>query len=117
MTCVTWGGWFESLLAMTTMPLTTPMPVPDAALVRRMALRDPTALAELRARYGASLYALVYAILMDPERADRLVTEVFEQAWHAAELLAQRRLGAHSWLREAARERARNDRTAPQSPK
>jgi RNA polymerase sigma-70 factor (ECF subfamily) len=101
---------------MTTMPLTTPIAVPDAALVRRMALRDTTALVELQRRYAASLYALVYGILMDPERADRLVTEVFEQAWHTAEQLAQRHRGAHSWLREAARERAWKDRGAPESP-
>ena len=101
---------------MTTLPLTTPIAVPDAALVRRMALRDTTALAELRARYGASLYALVYGILMDPERADRLVAEVFEQAWQAADFLAQRHHGAHSWLRQAARERAWKDRAVPESP-
>lgn len=101
---------------MATLPLTTPVVVPDAALLRRMAQRDATALVELQRRYAASLYALVYGILMDPERADRLVTEVFEQAWHSAEHLAERHRGAHTWLRQAARERAWKDRAAPESP-
>ncbi len=98
---------------MATLPLTTPTVIPDAALVSRMAQRDATALVELQRRYGASLYALVYAILMDAERAERLVADVFEQVWHAAEQLSQRRHGAHSWLRQAAKERALKDRKNP----
>ena len=102
---------------MATLPLsaTEIVPVPDAALVRRMARRDSTALVELQRRYSSSLYALVYGILMDAERADRLVAEVFEQAWHAAELMSERHRGAHSWLRQAARERALKDRATPES--
>lgn len=91
-----------------------PGPVPDAVLVRRMAQRDATALVELQGRYNASLYALVYGILMDADRAQRLVEEVFEQAWHAAELLSQRHR-AQSWLRQLAKERALKHRAAPDS--
>ena len=102
---------------MTTLPLPAPgpIPVPDAVLVNRMARRDSTALIELQRRYFPSLYALVYGILMDAERAERLVEEVFEQVWHAAELLSRRQRGAHSWLREAARERAWKHRATPES--
>ena len=46
----------------------------------------------------------------------KLSGSVFEQVWHAAELLSQRHRGAHSWLREAARERAWKDRATPESP-
>ena len=101
---------------MATLPLTTPIVVSDAALLQRMAQRDTTALVELQRRYGGSLYALVYGILMDAERAERLVADVFEQAWHAAELLSQRHRGAHSWLRQAAKERALKHKVAPESP-
>jgi RNA polymerase sigma-70 factor (ECF subfamily) len=101
---------------MAALPLTTPTVVPDAALLSRMAQRDATALVELQRRYGGSLYAMVYGILMDADRAERLVADVFEQVWHAAELLTRRRRGAHSWLREAAKERALKDRAAPESP-
>ncbi len=100
---------------MTTLPVSGPGPVPDAVLLRRMAGRDATALVELERRHGPSLYALVYGILMDAERAERLVAEIFEQVWHAAELLSERHRGAYSWLRQAARERARKDRATPDS--
>jgi len=99
---------------MTTLPVPVPVPIPDAVLVHRMARRDATALVELERRYGATLYALVYGILMDPERAERLVAEVFEQVWHAAELLNKRHRGAYAWLRQAARERAWKHRATPE---
>ena len=101
---------------MTTIPLPASGPLPDAVLLSRMASRDARALLELQGRYSASLYALVYAILMDSERSERLVAEVFEQAWHAAALLSQRHRGAYSWLRQAARERALKHRATPESP-
>ena len=102
---------------MTTLPLSAPGPLPDAVLLRRMAGRDATALLELQRRYGTSLYALVYGILMDAERAERLVADVFDQVWHAAELLSQRHRGAYSWLRQAARERALKHRASVESRK
>jgi RNA polymerase sigma-70 factor (ECF subfamily) len=89
-----------------------PSPIPDQVLLNRVAGRDATALIELQRRHGPSLYALVYGILMDAERAERVVAEVFEQVWHAAGLLIQRRHGANFWLREAAKERARANRAA-----
>ena len=101
---------------MTTLPLSAPGPLPDATLLRRMAGRDANALIELQRRYGASLYALAYGILMDSDRSDRLVADVFEQVWQVAEQLSQRHRGAGSWLRQAARDRALKDRATPESP-
>lgn len=95
---------------MATLPLTTPTVIPDAALLRRMAERDATALVELQRRYGASLYAMVYGILMDADRSERLVADIFEQIWHAAAQLTQRRHGANSWLRQTAKALALKDR-------
>ena len=100
---------------MTTLPIAMPGPQPDALLLRRMAARDARALTELQGRYSASLYALVYGILMDSDRSERLVTEVFEQLWQAAELVTQRQHGAYAWLREAARARALKHRGASDS--
>lgn len=100
---------------MTTLPVPAPGPIPDAVLVHRMARHDTRALVELERRYGPSLYALVYGILMDPERAERLVADVFAQVWHAAELLNRRHCGAHAWLQQAARERAWAHRATPES--
>ena len=98
------------------LPAATPGPLPDAALVDRMARRDATALIELERRHGPSLYALVYGILMDAGRAERVVAEVFDQVWHAAALLTKRHRGAYSWLQQAAKERARMHRAATDSP-
>lgn len=89
-----------------------PSPIPDQVLLNRVAGRDATALIELQRRYGPSLYALVYGILMDAERAERVVAEVFEQVWHAAGLLLRRRRGADAWLRETAKARAQATRAA-----
>lgn len=97
------------------LPAATPGPLPDAALIDRMARRDATALIELERRHGPSLYALVYGILMDADRAERVVAEVFEQVWHAASLLTRRHRGAYAWLQQAAKERARLHRAATDS--
>src|SRR2546429_644959 len=44
---------------------------PDALLVERIAaLSDKTALAELDARHGVTLYAIAYSLLFDPAGAD-----------------------------------------------
>lgn len=88
-----------------------PHPVPDAALVRRMAQRDATALTELERRYASSLYAQVYAILIDRERAERVVARAFEQIWHAAVRVHGSTAGALSWLQETAEALARAERS------
>jgi DNA-directed RNA polymerase specialized sigma24 family protein len=84
--------------------------VPDSALVRRMADRDATALIELQRRYRGSVYARVYSILWDTERAELVVTRAFEQLWHAAVRMngGQRAL---SWLQRTAAELAHAERT------
>src|SRR2546428_8973849 len=54
---------------------------PDALLVERIAaLGDKTALAELDARHGMTLYALAYSLLFDPAEADAAVGIAFRQA-------------------------------------
>src|SRR2546429_3477161 len=55
---------------------------PDALLVERIAaLSDKTALAELDARHGMTLYALAYSLLFDPAEADAAVAVAFREAW------------------------------------
>lgn len=89
-----------------------PTPVPDGALVRRMADRDATALIELQRRYRGSVYAQAYGILWDAERAELVVTRAFEQLWYAAVRLNNRRNGALAWLQKTAAELARAERSA-----
>lgn len=90
-------------------PTPLPRPLPDSALVRRMADRDATALIELQRRYRGSVYARVYGLIWDAERADRIVTTVFEQFWHAAGRLNARGQRALGWLQRTATELARAD--------
>ena len=87
-------------------------PLPDAALLRRVARRDSTALNELQRRHGPSLYAIAYAILMDAQRAEQVVVDVFEQAWFDA-LRATGPHGPGAWLRRMTKERAQQFRSAP----
>ena len=84
-----------------------PAPIPDSALVRRMADRDATALIELQRRYRGSVYARVYGMLWDTERAERIVTRTFEQLWHAAVRMNTRGHRALAWLQRTATELAR----------
>src|SRR5438309_3555325 len=58
---------------------------PDALLVERIAaLGDKTALAELDARHGMTLYAIAYSLLFDPGAADAAVAAAFREVWRWA---------------------------------
>lgn len=98
-------------------PASPPRPLPDSALVRRMADRDATALIELQRRYRGSVYARVYGLIWDAERADRIVTTVFEQLWHAAGRLNARGQRALGWLQRTATELARADQIEQTTPR
>src|SRR3989442_4080058 len=56
----------------------------DATLVARMARGDRTALVELIARYRTTAYALAYALLVNPEDTESVVTEAFDDLWKQA---------------------------------
>src|SRR5436309_8478774 len=63
----------------------TPEVTPDTLLVQRMAaLSDRTALLELDARHGMTLYALAYGLLFDGEAADVAVAAALREAWRSA---------------------------------
>ena|SRR6266849_2956699 len=97
-----------------TLPQRRSEPMPDAALVARMARGDRTALVELMARYRTTAYAVAYAILINPEETESVVSEAFDNLWQRAQgldpdgnsvhggltsviqLLAQRRLEARA---------------------
>src|SRR2546428_907204 len=66
--------------------IATPMPVlSDAVLVERIAaLGDRAALAELDARYGMTLYAIAYTLLLNPDAADVTVAATLREAWRRA---------------------------------
>src|SRR5436189_94518 len=62
----------------------TRRPTPDIRLVERMAAGDRDAHDEFSERHRLSLYAQVYATLVDAVAAERVVVEALERAWHAA---------------------------------
>jgi DNA-directed RNA polymerase specialized sigma24 family protein len=78
----------------------------DAELLERLASRDSTALIEVERRHWSSLYAQVYAMLVESDAAERVVREVFTQLWFAAERFPLKR-SLWTWLRDMARELSR----------
>ena len=89
---------------------------PDVRLVERMAAGDRDAHAELCERHRLSLYAQVYALLVDAASADRVVVEAFERGWHAAKDFNPGAGSAFAWLSEIARSVAQGRRHPPPDP-
>ncbi len=90
--------------------ITTPTPVlSDAVLVERIAaLGDRAALAELDARYGMTLYAIAYSLLLDPDAADVTVAATLREAWRRAASFNAREQTAGGWLAGLARKAAQD---------
>jgi DNA-directed RNA polymerase specialized sigma24 family protein len=80
---------------------------PDRALVERMAQGDPHAIHELRRRHETSLYALAYSVVFDPDTAEEVVAEAFEQVRRAASSFEPDGGTVFSWLSGLTRSRAR----------
>ena len=94
-------------------PIALPAPHPsDAVLLHRVAaLSDKAALAELDARHGMTLYAIAYALLLDPGAADAAVAAALREAWREAAAFDPRTGSAARWLAALTR-RAARDRLA-----
>src|SRR5467141_3998552 len=72
---------------------------PDSFLVERIAaLGDRTALAELDARHGLTLYAIAYSVLFDPGAADTAVAAAFREVWRSAASFKARGGTVRRWL-------------------
>lgn len=83
-------------------------PSPDALLVERIAaLSDRTALAELDARYGTTLYAIAYGLALDAGAADAAVAAAFREAWRTAASFDRRAGTVAGWLAALTRSLAR----------
>ncbi len=92
----------------------TRRPTPDIRLVERMAAGDRDAHEEFSERHRLSLYAQVYATLVDAAAAERVVVEALERAWHAAKDFNPGAGSAFAWLAEIAR--SVQGRRPPQDP-
>jgi DNA-directed RNA polymerase specialized sigma24 family protein len=77
------------LRAQRTHPRPRPSSATDRTLVQRITRGDDAAFSELLARYRSTVYATAYAVLLDPEQVDAVVTDAFEAARRtAADFLA-----------------------------
>lgn len=80
--------------------------VVDAALLARVAARDPGAIATLYDRHARMLYSLIVRILRDRSEAEDVLQDVFVRAWTRVETY-NRDLGSPlAWLIRIARNRA-----------
>ena len=78
----------------------------DAALLRRMADGDDSALAALYDRWVDRVHTVAYWILKDADEAEDVVEETFWQAWRSAARYDGARSGGSTWLVMIARSRA-----------
>ncbi len=94
---------------------TQPAPrAPDREIVERMISGDESAFRELLARYRSTVYATVYAALQDPEKAETIVADTFDEARRTAIALASTLASVSGWLTHLARMRV--DGEARQAP-
>ena len=92
---------------------TTAAVPPDALLVERIAaLADKSALAELDARHGLSLYAIAYSLLFDPGAADAAVAAAFREVWRWAASFSTHHGSVRQWLSDLTRRAAAHVRSA-----
>jgi len=78
-----------------------------------MAAGDSVAQRELAARHQLSVYAQVYAILIDPTAAEQVVVETFDHAWRSARAFNAAASSPLAWLSEIARELAQRRKRTP----
>ncbi len=78
----------------------------DAALLRRMAAGDESALGALYDRWSPLVHSVISRIAGDPDDAEELVEETFLQAWRQAGSYQDARGGVATWLAVMARSRA-----------
>ncbi len=69
---------------------------------------DRAALAELDARYGMTLYAIAYTLLLNPDAADVTVAATLREAWRRAASFNAREQTAARWLAGLARKAAQD---------
>jgi RNA polymerase sigma-70 factor (ECF subfamily) len=84
----------------------SPAALSDAALIRRVAERQPDALAELYDRFAPTLLALARRILDNHADAEEVLQEVFVQVWNRSERYDPARSSVSTWLVLIARSRA-----------
>jgi RNA polymerase sigma-70 factor (ECF subfamily) len=80
--------------------------IPDADLLRAVALGDEESLAAIYDRYRTILFGLLFRILGNRAEAEDVLQEVFVQVWQRARDFDENRGKAFTWLVTLARSRA-----------
>lgn len=75
-------------------------------LVERICRADEQALAELFDRLAEPCYAIALSILKDPDNAEEVVSEVFDQVWRRAESFDPCRGTVTTWINVLTRSRS-----------
>jgi RNA polymerase sigma-70 factor (ECF subfamily) len=83
-----------------------PIEADDQALVRRMALKDPSALEAFYDRYHRVAFSLVLRIVRVRQEAEDVLAEVFWQVWRQSARYTPSRGKPLAWLLTIARTRA-----------
>ena len=78
----------------------------DAALMRRIADGDETALAAVYDRYGRLVYSVALRILRSADLAEEVTQDIFFQLWRTAPAFNPSRGSLSGWLLVCARNRA-----------
>jgi RNA polymerase sigma-70 factor (ECF subfamily) len=78
----------------------------DVALVAAVGLSDQLALKELYRRHGPAIYSLARRVLVDADRADEVVQDVFLRLWNEPERFDAHRGALRSFLYRQAHSRA-----------
>jgi RNA polymerase sigma-70 factor (ECF subfamily) len=78
----------------------------DASLVAAVGRSDERALQELYERHGPAVYGLARRVLVDPDRAEEVVQEVFLRLWNEPERFDPSRGKLRSYLNRQAHSRA-----------
>ena len=81
---------------------------PDRTLVEQLLADDERAYRELLARYRSMVYAIAYAVLVDPERAEAAVEKTFREARRTAAKFLGASGTVPKWLTDLAHECSTN---------
>lgn len=84
----------------------SPSPLPDGEVLRRIAQGDEHALGVLYDRFGATIYALAIRIVGQQADAEEVAMESFAQVWRDAPKFDASRGSVAAWLCVIARTRA-----------
>lgn len=91
---------------MNTCTLAVEETVTDEELMRKIARREPAALAQLYDRYSSVLKALIIRVVHDDAEADDLLQEIFMQVWKQSANYSENRGKPLGWIVTLSRRRA-----------